>query len=187
MDPSLPQQHFERAVASVLGGSTPATTGAQTHTTTTHTSTTVASLAVGGPANALYARIKPSVGLTSVCPARQAFLPPPVDPRGSTPRAWPGPSACRAELGILGNIWRDSFARGDLRPEFDRSQVANGFVLRAVEPGATGEPYPSHSLGMDPAPTWRLDAFPQNGYGKVMPHATVELSLIHISEPTRPY
>ena len=35
MDPSLPQQHFERAVASVLGESTPTTTGAQTCTTTT--------------------------------------------------------------------------------------------------------------------------------------------------------
>ena len=58
MDPSLSQQHFERAVASVLGESTPTTTGAQTHTTTTHTSTTVASLAVGGPANALYARVR---------------------------------------------------------------------------------------------------------------------------------
>jgi len=151
MDPSLSQQHFERAVASVLGESTPTMTGAQTHATTTHTSTTVASLAIGGPANVLYAHGPPSVGLTSVRPARQAFVPLPVDPRGSTPRAWPGPSARRAELGNLGNIWRDSSARGDLRPKFDRSQVANGLVGRAVEPGATGEPYPSHGLGMDPA------------------------------------
>jgi len=74
----------------------------------------------------------------------------------------------------LGNIWRDSSARGDLRAEFDRSQVARGSVGRAVEPGATGEPYPSHGLGMDPAPVRRLDAFPQNGYGGVMSHATVE-------------
>ena len=41
MDPSLSQQHFERAVASVLGDSTPTTMGAQTCTTTTRTSTTV--------------------------------------------------------------------------------------------------------------------------------------------------
>ena len=146
MDPSLSQQNFERAVASVLGRSMPTTTGAQTHTTTTHTSTTVASLAIGGPANALYARSPPSVGLTSVRPARQAFVQPPVDARGSTPRAWPGPSARRAELENLGNIWRDSSARDDPRPEFDRSRVANGFVGSAVEPAATGEPYPSHGL-----------------------------------------
>ena len=96
MDPSLSQQHFEQAVASVLGGSTPTTTGAQTHTTTTHTSTTVASLAVGGPANALYARSPPSVGLTSVHPARQAFLPPPVIP-GEVP---PGRGLVQAPVAL---------------------------------------------------------------------------------------
>ena len=79
-----------------------------------------------------------------------------------------------AELENLGNIWRGSSARGDLRPEFDRSQVANGFVGSAVEPAATGEPYPSHGLGRDPAPVRRLDALPQNGYGEVTSHATVE-------------
>ena len=50
---------------------------------------------------------------------------------------------------------------------------------RAVEPGAPGEPYPSHGLGMDHAPTRRLDAFPQNGYGGVMPNATVESRQMH--------
>jgi len=123
------------------------------------------------------------LGITRI----QAFLPLPVDPRGSTPGAWPGPSARRAELGNLGNIWMDSSARGDLRAEFDRSQVANGSVCRAVEPATTGEPYPSHGLGMDPAPARWLDAFPQNGYGGVMPNATVEARQMHSARAgTRP-
>jgi len=53
VDPCLPRQHFERAVTSNWGSSTPTTTGAQTNTTTTFTSTLVASSAVGGPAYAL--------------------------------------------------------------------------------------------------------------------------------------
>jgi len=125
IDPCLSQQHFERAVTSLWGESTPMTTvlTAQTSMTSTYTSTSVASSAVGGPAHALYARGPPPVGLTSVHPARQVFLLQPVDPRGSTPRAWPGPSARRAELGNLENIWRDSSARSDLRSEFDRSHT----------------------------------------------------------------
>jgi len=62
MDPGLSQKHFERAVTSILGKSTPTTTGAQMCTTSTRTSTTVASLAIGGPANVLYARGPPPVG-----------------------------------------------------------------------------------------------------------------------------
>jgi len=134
----------------------------------------VASSAVGGPAHALYARGLPPVGLTSVRPARQVFLPQPVDPRGSTPRAWPGPGTRRAELGNLETIWRDSSARSNLRPEFDRSQVASRPMDRVVELGTSGEPYPSNGLGMDPTPVRRSDALPQYGYGGVMPNATAE-------------
>jgi len=108
-----------------------------------------------------------------VHPARQVFIPQPVDPRGSTPRAWPGPGARLAELGTMETIWGDSSARSSLRPEFDRSQVASRPVDTAVEPGATGERYQGPSQGIGPTTVWRSDALPSNGYG-VMPNATVE-------------
>jgi len=74
VDPCFPWQSFERAVTSNWGGSPPTTTGAHTSTTTALTSTSVACSAVGGPAHALYARGPLHAGLTSVRPARQAFV-----------------------------------------------------------------------------------------------------------------
>jgi len=173
VDPCLPRQHFKRAVTSIWGGSTPTTMGAQTSTTSTFTSTSVASSTVGGPVHALYARGPLHAGLTSVRPARQVFIPQPVETRGSTPRAWPGPGARCTELGTMETIWGDSSARSSLRPEFDRSQVASRPVDRAVDLGATGERYLSHGQGIGPGTVWRSDALPPNGYG-MMRNATAE-------------
>jgi len=100
VDLCLPRQHFERAVTSIWGGSMPTTTSAQTITTSTFTSTSVATSAIGGPVHALYAR-SAACGSDVVRPARQVLIPQPVEPRGSTPKAWPGPGARRSELGTM--------------------------------------------------------------------------------------
>jgi len=105
VDLCLSRQPFEQAATSIWGDSMPTTTDAQTSTTSTLTSMSVASSAIGGLAHALYACSQPQVGLTSVRPARQAFISQPVELRGSTPRAWPGPGTRRAELGNLETIW----------------------------------------------------------------------------------
>ena len=101
VDLRLSQQPFERAVTSIWGGSMPTTMGAQTSTTSTLTSTLVASSAVGGPAHALYARGPPQAGLTSVRPARQAFVSQSVELQGNITRAWPGQVPVAPNLEIL--------------------------------------------------------------------------------------
>jgi len=81
------------------------TTGAHTSTTTTLTSTIVTCSAVGGLAHVQYARGPPLTGLTSVRPARWAFVSLSVEPSGGLPRAWASLGTRCLEFGNLETIW----------------------------------------------------------------------------------
>ena len=89
VDPCPPRQLTERAVTSNLGGTIPVTTDARTSTTATITSTYVTCSTVGGSAYVQDGHMPPSVGLTSMRPARQVFVSHPsqlVEPSGVFPR-----------------------------------------------------------------------------------------------------
>jgi len=68
---------------------------------------------VGGSAYVQNGRTPPSVGLTSVRPARQVFVSQPqfVEPSGSFPRVRDSLGTLRPEFGNLGTNWSDSVAR----------------------------------------------------------------------------
>jgi len=89
--PSSSQPEVARVVVSTWGDFTHTTTGARTNTTATLTSTFVTCSTVGRPVHAAYLRGLPQTGLTSVRPARQVFMPQPIELSGSFPRALAGP------------------------------------------------------------------------------------------------
>jgi len=89
--PSSSQLEGERAAVSNWGEFTPTTTGARTNTTATLTSTYVTCSTVGGRVQVAYIRGPPPTALTSVRPARQVFMPQPIEPSGSFPMALAGP------------------------------------------------------------------------------------------------
>ena len=70
--------------------------------TTTHTSTTVTCTAQGGLAYILYVSGQPQGGLTSVRPARQAYMPRFIEPSGSFHSVWPGLVGQSAVPGTMG-------------------------------------------------------------------------------------
>jgi len=74
VDPCPPRQPAERAVTSNLVGMVPVTTGVRTSTTATITSTYVTCSTVSGSAYVQDGRMPPSVGLTSMRPARQVYV-----------------------------------------------------------------------------------------------------------------
>ena len=119
VDPCPSRQPPERAVTSNLGDTIPVTTGARTSTTATITSTYVTCSTVGRTAYVQDGRMLPSVGLTSMRPARQVFVSQPsllIEPSGGFPRA------------------RDSL--GTLRSEFENGRTKSPavmFRLRSIE------------------------------------------------------
>jgi len=89
--------------------------------TTTLTSTTVTCTAKGGPAYIPYVSGQPQGGLTSVRPARQAYMPRFVEPSGSFHSVWPGLVGQNVVTGKHGGIWGDVAARSLQQPEFDNN------------------------------------------------------------------
>jgi len=174
VDPCSLRQSVERAVTSNWGEVIPTTMGARTSTTATITSTYVTCSTVGGPACVQYGRTPPSVGLTSVRPARQVFVSQSqfVELSGSFPRDSLG--TLRPEFGNLETIWGDSVARSNVPPEFDRPQVASGPDDRAVEPVSSGERYQSHGQRGHPAAVERAVSFAPGNHGE-RPETTVKM------------
>ena len=89
--PSSSRPGVERVVVSNWGEVTPTTMGARTNRTATLTSMYVTCSTVGGSVQAAYIGGPPLMGLTSVRPARQVFMPQPIELSGSFPRALAGP------------------------------------------------------------------------------------------------
>jgi len=92
----------------------------------TITSTYVTCSTVGGLAYVQNGRMPPSVGLTSVRPARQVFVSQSqlVEPSGSLPRARDSLGTLRPEFGNVGTNWGDQVAHSDVPPEFNSRQWA---------------------------------------------------------------
>jgi len=82
-----------------------------------------------------------------------------VEPSGSFPMARDSLGTLRPEFENLGTNWRDSVARSNVPPEFDRSQVANGPGDRAVDPVSSGECYQGHGQGGNRAAVERAVSF----------------------------
>jgi len=165
-DPCSPRQPVERAVTSNLRGMVPTTTGARTSTTATITSTYVTCSTVGGSAYVQNGRMPPSVGLTSVHPARQVFVSQSqlVEPSGSFPRARDSLGTLHPELGNVGMNWGDQVARSDVPPKFNRPPVVNRLGDRAVEPVSSGKCYQGRGREGNPAAVERAVTFALEGH-----------------------
>jgi len=87
-----------------------------------------------------------------------------VELTGSFPRAWAGPVSQHAVSGNFKAIWGDASTLSSRQPEFDRGQVVSRQTDRAVGPGASGEHYLSHSLGVVSAVVAWPDVVSQEGY-----------------------
>ena len=72
-----------------------------------------------------YVSGQPQGGLTSVRPARQAYMSRFVEPLGSSPSVWPGPVGQRVVLGNYEGIWGDVSNRSNNQPEFNGSQIVS--------------------------------------------------------------
>jgi len=107
--PSSSRSGVKRVVVSNWGEVTPTTTGARTNTNATLTSTYVTCSTIGGPVQAAYIGGPPPTGLTSVHPARQVFMPQPIEPSGSFLRALAGlvGTLC-PPVGNMENIWGEA-------------------------------------------------------------------------------
>jgi len=162
--PSSFQPGVERVVVSTWGTFTPTTTGAHTNTTSTLTSTHVTCSTVCGPVQAAYMRGPPPTGLTSVHPARQVFMPQPIEPSGRFPGALAGPvGILRPPVGTVERTWRDASTRSNLRPAFDMSQVASRPEDTAVNP--SGECYLSNGLLSNPVSVLEQKCTPREAMG----------------------
>jgi len=108
---------------------------------------------------------QPQGGLTSVHPARQAYMSRFVKPSRSFPSMWPSSIGQCTVTGNYGGIWGDVATRSIQQPEFDRSQIVSRQTDRAVVPGVSGEHYLSNSQGVDPAAVTRPEVVSNGGYG----------------------
>jgi len=148
------------------------TTGAHTNTTSTLTSTCVTCSTVGGPVQAAYIRGPPPTGLTSVRPARQVFMPQPIEQSGRFPGALAGPVGILCPpVGTVERTWGDASTRCNLRTEFDKPQVASRPEDRAVNPSV--ERYLSNGLVSNPVSVTRAEMYSQGSHGS-QPKATLE-------------
>jgi len=170
--PSSSQPEVARVAVSTWGDFTPTTTGARTNTTATLTSMYMTCSTVGGPVQAVYIRGPPPTGLTSVRPARQVFMPQPIEPSGRFPGVLAGPvGILRPPVGTVERTWGDASTRSNLRPEFDSSKVASRPRDRAVNP--SGERYLSNGLVSNSVSVTRAEIYSQGNHG-ARPNATVE-------------
>jgi len=174
MGPSSSRPGVERVVVTNWGEFTPTTTGARTNTTATPISTYVTCSTVGGPVQAAYIGGPPPMGLTSVRPARQVFMPQPIEPSGSFPGVLAGPvGILRPPVRNMEDIWGEASTRSNLLPEFDASQVASKPVDRAVDPGASSECYLDNGSVSSSVTVTRAETYSQGSHG-ARPKTTTE-------------
>src|SRR5664280_2619128 len=107
-----------------------------------------------------------------------------VDPETLTPVLTPVPFVYDPTVGTLG-----AFQGHVARPNTQWSHTAHPalVVLRGEDAYVTPDWYPSYRAGKETVPTWNYEVV--QATGQLVTHTEPEwlLSLIHISEPTRPY
>ena len=104
------------------------------------------------------------MGLTSVRPARQIFMPQPIEQSHKFPGALAGPvGILRPFVGTIERSWGDASTRNNLRPAFDMPQVASRLEHRAVNP--SGERYLSNGLVSNPVSVTRAEMYSLGSHG----------------------